>query len=203
MASTIDSIQLITDNTPSVTDWLMFGITLIYVIATVAIWKANNKSAQATKEQLKESERQFSETQRLACMPFLQLEYDENPHRGEFYISLFPDVYNAESESFEVGEGNDYYFWLKNLGKGSATNLIYSWQYKDGKYESHMLPINGLMDRDKYPVAFYVDATKKIEGTLEWGFSDMLGGKYTQKVFMAFENGEITKLENDVPKYGG
>ena len=102
-----------------------------------------------------------------------------------------------------MGMNWKHYFWLKNLGKGSATNLIYSWQYKDGKYESHMLPINGLMDRDKYPVAFYVDATKKIEGTLEWGFSDMLGGEYTQKVFMAFENGEITKLENDVPKYGG
>ena len=188
----------------------MVLITCVYVGATIGILLANRNSArtaekqlQQAKEQLEESELQFLETQRLACMPFLQLEYDEKPHKGEFNICLFPDIYNADSESFEIGEGNDFYFWLKNLGKGSATNLIYSWQFKDGKSESNMLPINGLMDRDKYPVIFYVDANKKIEGTLEWGFSDMLGGDYTQKVFMAFENGEITKLENDVPKYGG
>lgn len=191
-------------------NWVMVLITGVYVLFTIGICIANgisanatNKQLQQTKKQLEESERQFLETQRLACMPFLQLEYDEIPHKGEFCIYLFPDIYIEDSDSFEIGEGNEFYFWLKNLGKGSATNLIYSWQYKDGKYESHMLPINGLMDRDKYPVAFYVDATKKIEGTLEWGFSDMLGGEYTQKVFMAFENGEITKLENDVPKYGG
>ena len=63
-----------------------------------------------------------------------------------------------------------------------------------------MMPINGLMNRDSFPVAFYVDSQKRIEGVLEWGFSDMIGNDYTQKVNLCFENGKVTKLENDIPK---
>lgn len=187
--------------------FFMVLITIVYVGATIGIFIANKKSAKAAekqiqqaKEQLDESEQQFLETQRLACMPFLHLEYDEKPHKGEFYINLFHDVHNTDSDSFETDKGYDFYFWLKNIGKGPATNLVYSWEYNKGKGESDMLPINGLMDRDKYPVIFCVDASKKIEGTLELGFSDMIGNEYEQKVNLRFENGEVTKLENDIPK---
>ena len=54
---------------PMITDWLMVGITLIYVIATIAIWFANHKSARATEKLLVESKRQFDETKRLEHMP--------------------------------------------------------------------------------------------------------------------------------------
>lgn len=33
-----------------VTDWLMVVITAIYVVATIAIWFANNKSARMTEK---------------------------------------------------------------------------------------------------------------------------------------------------------
>lgn len=49
---------------PSITDWLMVGITAVYVIATVAICFANFKSAKATREQIAESQRQFEELSR-------------------------------------------------------------------------------------------------------------------------------------------
>lgn len=46
---------------PSVTDWLMVAITAVYVVATIFICWANLKSAKASKEQLEEMRRQYSE----------------------------------------------------------------------------------------------------------------------------------------------
>ena len=46
------------------TDWLMVIITAIYVVATIFICRANIKSAEATREQLAESKRQFDEDNR-------------------------------------------------------------------------------------------------------------------------------------------
>lgn len=45
-------------------DWLMVIITAIYVVATIFICLANIKSAEATREQLVESKRQFDEENR-------------------------------------------------------------------------------------------------------------------------------------------
>lgn len=49
---------------PSITDWLMVGITFVYVVATIFICVANVKSAKATRDQLSESKRQFDEENR-------------------------------------------------------------------------------------------------------------------------------------------
>ena len=192
---------------PSITDWIMVVITAIYVVATILIFHTNKKSTQAAEkqieqanEQLKESERQFMESQRLSCIPFLQLELEDKTHNGSFEIVLFPDCFNPKTGSYEVSGGDSFYFWLKNIGNGSATNLIYTWTYLDGDSKTNVMPINGLMNRNSFPVAFYVDSQKRIEGTLEWGFSDMIGNEYSQKVNLSFENGKVTKLENDIPK---
>lgn len=47
-----------------ITDWLMVGITIVYVVATIAICLANIKSAKATREQVAEAKRQFEENNR-------------------------------------------------------------------------------------------------------------------------------------------
>ena len=46
-------------SSPSITDWIMVIVTIVYVIATIFIFVANHKSAKASKEQLEESKRQF------------------------------------------------------------------------------------------------------------------------------------------------
>jgi len=56
---------------PSITDWLMVGITFVYVVATIFICVANVKSAKATKAQLAESQKQFKESNR----PYITCEY--------------------------------------------------------------------------------------------------------------------------------
>ena len=44
---------------PTITDWLMVGITLVYVIATIAIYKSNKDSAKATRDQVNASVEQI------------------------------------------------------------------------------------------------------------------------------------------------
>ncbi len=46
---------------PTITDWLMVVITTVYVLATIFICRANIKSAEATREQVAESKREFDE----------------------------------------------------------------------------------------------------------------------------------------------
>ena len=52
-------------------DWVMVIITGIYVIATIFICLANIKAANASKEQLREMQKQFAETNR----PVVELEF--------------------------------------------------------------------------------------------------------------------------------
>ena len=59
---------------PTITDWLMVGITAVYVVATIIISCANIKSANATREQLTESKRQYEDKKRLEIMPYIQFE---------------------------------------------------------------------------------------------------------------------------------
>ncbi len=51
-------------------DWVMVIITGIYVVATIFICWANIKSAKASKEQLKEMQRQYAEASR----PVIEIE---------------------------------------------------------------------------------------------------------------------------------
>ena len=55
----------------SLTDWLMFGITAVYVIATVFICAFNYRSAKASKEQLEEIKNEFEEENR----PIIETEF--------------------------------------------------------------------------------------------------------------------------------
>ena len=51
-------------------DWIMVLITLVYVIATIFICRANFKSAKASEEQLKEMRKQFESNNR----PYIEVE---------------------------------------------------------------------------------------------------------------------------------
>lgn len=44
---------------PTITDWMMVGITVVYVVATIFICVANWKSANASKKQLAEMQEQY------------------------------------------------------------------------------------------------------------------------------------------------
>ena len=62
---------------PTITDWLMVGITGIYVIATIFICVFNARSDKAARKQIAESKRQFEETKRLEYMPCFEVHFDK------------------------------------------------------------------------------------------------------------------------------
>ena len=64
-------------------EWVMVIITGIYVIATIFICLANIKAANASKEQLREMQKQFAETNR----PVVELEFHYS--RRSWYIARF------------------------------------------------------------------------------------------------------------------
>lgn len=68
---------------PTITDWLMVIITLVYVIATIFICWANIKSAKASKEELAEMKRQYAEENR----PHIEVEFCYE--RRTWYIVRF------------------------------------------------------------------------------------------------------------------
>ena len=186
---------------PLVTDWLMFGITAIYVIATIFICRANISAASASREQIAESQRQFEESKRLECMPFLQMELSNEKRRADFSIELklCDDNVNCMFGSMVK---------LKNIGNGTATTIIYA-------VENHNLsccevdypPINAIMNGDTYYVMLSCrnNNTSILEttSTIVFQYDDLLGFSYEQKVILHFKGNVLLWCENDLPIYSG
>ena len=206
MQSTIDSVQIIMDNTPSVTDWLMFGVTFAYVVATVLILLANRQSAkvaekqlQLAKKELKESKQQFEESKRLECIPFLQIElpYAEYP---KYQVEIEMPLYRKESTAFSYVNTK-----VKNLGYGAATNIRFFWEYKGCPKDLFWnLPINAIMQGDEYIIQFsflYDENDLVDKTTFIWEFEDLLGHSYEQKVYFHFNEGDLESCENCPPEY--
>jgi len=112
---------------PLITDWLMVAITAVYVCATIAIWIANKKSAEMTETQLKESQRQFSESQRLSVLPFLSASIGESvyPNREELpipdmFLDLCPVVDSEKTAWINAG------VTVSNIGTGLAVAGAFS-----------------------------------------------------------------------------
>ena len=84
-------------NSPLITDWLMVVITFVYVVATICIMRANNKSAKATREQVDEMRYQFAEMNRPSIS--VELVYEKR----SFYMLRFTNhgTRTAEHVSFE------------------------------------------------------------------------------------------------------
>ena len=108
---------------PLITDWIMVIITAAYVIATILICIYNGKSADATRKQVEESQRQFEETKRLNMMPYLEVTL----HNDITDITDFPDGIHLvlNSRSSENWATIDRRIQIKNIGLGVAKNFRY------------------------------------------------------------------------------
>ena len=95
---------------------LMVLITFIYVVATIEICRANIKSAEATKEQLEESKRQFAENERLQMMPYFEIIVHDDIR--DFVECIGLTISNSNAENSTV---IDRRISIKNIGLGVAT----------------------------------------------------------------------------------
>ena len=83
-------------------DWAMVIITGIYVVATIFICWANIKAANASKEQLREMQRQFAETNR----PIIELEL--HYCRRTWYIARFINRGNLTAQHVKISLDQEF-----------------------------------------------------------------------------------------------
>lgn len=168
----------------TITDWFMVGITLIYVIATICIYRANNESAKATREQLEESKVQFEESHRLQCMPFLQMDVSMGKS-SQFVTEVSLCTEEADTTLYKT-------FRIRNLGNGTAVNTVYEWSCNSLNIcECDAAPFNAIMVGDEYYWQFTIFALKceyeSAKVTLDLEYQDLLGNTYNQKFYISFD----------------
>ena len=112
-------------NIPSITDWLMVGITVVYVIATVFICWANFSSARASKAQVEESKRQYEETKRLQIMPYFRVDFEKwiPTHQKDEIIPYHP-LYLSTPVQKEDEITGSCSIKVTNIGMGMAIDSI-------------------------------------------------------------------------------
>ena len=195
---------------PTITDWLMVGITLVYVIATIAIWFANHKSARATEKQLIESKRQFNETKRLEHMPYMQVSFGEwitNGERGSYLPNMWLNInHTADNHASSSGMSID----VTNIGLGLAVNLKCQWVSGDIKQEQH-LSASLLKQEECCTSTFIISAAvpdkepQYAETSLIICFDDFLGNHYEQTVDISFQvhphHISLVQYNTKSPKY--
>lgn len=195
---------------PTITDWLMVGITLVYVIATIAIWFANHKSARATEKQLIESKRQFDETKHLEHMPYMQVSFGElitNGERGSYLPNMWLNINRtADNHASSSGMSID----VTNIGLGLAVNLKCQWVSGDIKQEQH-LSASLLKQEECCTSTFIISAAvpdkepQYAETSLIICFDDFLGNHYEQTVDISFQvhphHISLVQYNTKSPKY--
>lgn len=168
---------------PSITDWLMVVITAVYVIATIFICRANIKSANATREQVAESKRQFEETRRLQIMPYLQFEW----HDGSVnkYLRLVLVSGDLDGGQYVVK------LTVKNAGLGTANNITFVWNWFNGKCERDDFPIKALKsgEAEHLEIIFALPQAQyeQTKASMMLNYEDLLGCRYSQIVEFTFE----------------
>ncbi len=170
---------------PTITDWLMVVITAVYVIATILICRANIKSAKATREQVSESKRQFEETRRLEIMPYLQFESCSSDRPTEYSLELI-----LMSEDLE-GNRCIAKYSVKNIGRGTAKDIKWTWHWFNGSHDKKDFPIRALQSGEDHSlkIVFAAPAAQPdvTSASIELRFKDLLNHVYTQTVQFEFE----------------
>ena len=162
---------------------LMVLITFVYVVATVEICRANIKSAEATRDQVNESKRQFEETQRLQVMPFLQLSFTDSADPDPVPCAFIEMRTNKEECAT-----TQVLFSLKNIGLGIAhhTKITVTTRYKkDDGYPAFDIVMPPNCEKSTY-VRFNVekysgDLCRKEDICIRIKYDDILGNTYIQE----------------------
>lgn len=168
---------------------LMVIITFIYVIATIFIFVANNKSAKATREQLDESKRQFSETQRLSVLPCFSVSIGKEPFPEKNGMP-FPDIclnIGKISNNDQMAFINSS-FYVKNIGSGLACDFYIQWIVDtETSTPSFRLPFICQKSEESFNVSIAGESKDKLisrKAEMKLCFTDIIGNHYEQSIEM-------------------
>ena len=172
---------------------LMVIITLIYVIATIRICRANIKAADAARAQLVESKRQFEETRRLEIMPYFELDIvDDSSLRWEPDVSLAISEGNAKEKTIIYKK-----LVINNIGLGNAKDFTYTWKNLNGSYCRHDLQFSSIPADGKREITIYFYAEHQEDGSeyeaqvsFLFQYCDLLENMYQQELVMFFQIGK-------------
>lgn len=175
---------------------LMVLITFIYVVATIEICRANIKSAEATKEQLEESKRQFAENERLQMMPYFEIIVHDDIRDFVECIELAISYRKAENSTVI-----DRRISIKNIGLGVAKDFTYTWCNLDGCYPRNDLGFTAFAPGEEKSIYFDFYAEHKedfseyeAQVSMIFCYSDLLENKYSvvlNLVFRIAKDGEV------------
>lgn len=180
---------------PTLADWIMVGITAIYVIATIVISYANIKSANATREQLMITKQQYEEIKRLDAMPYLtaRLSHRLNEGQGSMWIpnKIMCTIAQSEDSSY-VTETLYYTLHLTNIGHGSTRSIsvvlkngIKAWDEQPIHLES--LSVGQSIDvYCEFEGRFDNTEDEKQNAELLFEYHDLLGNRYQQVISLSF-----------------
>lgn len=191
---------------PSITDWLMVGITAIYVVATIYISRANIKSAEATREQLIESKRQYEDKKRLELMPYFEVRICDNITDFQDCIHLALSSQNAENSTVI-----DRRISIKNIGLGPAKDVSYMWRNLDGEYSRNDLGFTAILPGETKDI--YIDFLAEHKDdfseytapvSIVFTYCDLLENKYHLSIDLVFmisteDNVKLTKYTVGTP----
>lgn len=191
---------------PTITDWLMVGITAVYVVATIFISCANIKSANATRDQLTESKRQYEDKKRLEIMPYFEVRICGNITDFHECIHLALSSQNAEN-----GTVIDQRISIKNIGLGPAKDIRYTWNNLDGEYDRNDLEFTAILPGENKDVNidFYAEHKDDFSEyvapvSIILTYCDLLENKYHLSIDLVFtisteDNVKLTKYTVGTP----
>ena len=184
---------------PTITDWLMVGITVVYVIATIFICVANIHSAKASQLQLLEMKREYEENQRITLMPYFNncKCVEAVGEQGEAACWLTKPCTKDYLDA-------TVFFQLTNCGPGNAVDISYEWkgvEYSD-RDVSYVASLSAGGARN-LKVKFYTrkpDCAKRDTAFIDITFWDLFGNQYLQEVCINFiiDSDSLT-IRNNIP----
>ena len=178
---------------PTITDWLMVGITAVYVVATIIISCANIKSANATRDQLTESKRQYEDKKRLEIMPYIQFEQTKDNANHELNLVL--------NSGDKLTGKYILLVRMKNIGNGTAKDIAYTYQWNNGAntHDRGAFPVQALSsgENQTIKVVFSHTVEKRAERSACFvlRYRDLLENAYTQKLILRFTRNSSATLK--------
>ena len=173
---------------PLITDWLMFCITTIYVVATIFICRANIKAANATRDQIAESQKQFAEDQRIKLLPYFQITEIPKPNRIDGWMNCQLSQHRQNMNC--VVEGT-FYFQIKNIGHDIAKEIEFQWaDISMGTLDPFIVSLATGESRDaEFSIQASCDDiyTNNRKAILKIKYKDLFGTSYMQNLSLFFE----------------
>ena len=183
---------------PIITDWLMVGITFVYVVATIAIWVANHRSASATEKQVLESKRQFDESKRLDHMPYFEIQI-VGPIKDYVNPELTLDIFSHDEKEITVG---DLQIKLNNIGRGTAKDICVYWTAMKENLLQKNLPFRTCLpgeEKSLFVEFYFGHPTEKpsydVVVQLQFWYKDLFDNQYNQGLSLAYHVIAPDKIE--------